>query len=213
VKLSKESGRELLWLGVFGVAFGYLEAAVVVYLRTIFYPEGFVFPLEAITPAILGVEIGREAATLAMLLGPALAIGGSRSVKFARFLYAFGLWDIFFYVGLKCVLGWPGSLMTWDILFLIPLPWTSPVLAPALVAVFFVAAGAYGIVVRDVRTRPWQWLAGAAGGAVIFVTFLWNLGPSTTGGVPTYYPWPLFALGLASILAGFLGAVRSTASR
>ena len=31
---------------VFGIAFGYIEAAVVVYLREIFYTGGFVFPPE-----------------------------------------------------------------------------------------------------------------------------------------------------------------------
>ena len=30
---------------VFSIAFGYIEAAVVVYLREIFHPDGFTFPM------------------------------------------------------------------------------------------------------------------------------------------------------------------------
>src|ERR1700730_17367950 len=79
---------------LFGISFGYLEAAVVVYLRAIYDPirqqlhpgrkPGDLFPL--ITPdeleqagpehaKRLAIEVGREAATLAMLAGIALAAG------------------------------------------------------------------------------------------------------------------------------------------
>jgi hypothetical protein len=200
-------GRELLWLAVFGVAFGYLESAVVVYLRTIAYAGGFSFPLEPIPPLILGTEMGREAATLAMLAAAALAPGGRALLKLARFLFCFGLWDIFYYVGLKTLLGWPPSLFTWDVLFLIPVPWSAPVFAPASVAVFFVAVGAYGIVKRGaVRTRLWQWGVGAAGGLLIFFTFLWNVGPCVRNTAPASYPWILYGLGFAALVAAFAGA-------
>lgn len=201
-------GRELLWLAVFGVAFGYLESAVVVYLRTIAYAGGFSFPLEPIPPLILGTEMGREAATLAMLAAAALAPGGRALLKLARFLFCFGLWDIFYYVGLKTLLGWPPSLFTWDVLFLIPVPWSAPVLAPALVAVYFVAVGAYGVVRRGaVRTRLWQWGAAGAGAALMLATFVWNVGPCVRNTAPASYPWILYGLGFAALVAAFAGAV------
>ncbi len=57
---------------VFGIAFAYIEATVVVYLRTIFHPSGFTFPLTefAISPMwkrLLLTETGREAATLVLI--------------------------------------------------------------------------------------------------------------------------------------------------
>jgi hypothetical protein len=207
-------GRELLWLAVFGVAFGYVEGTVVVYLRTIAYAGGFSFPLEPIPPLILGAEIGREAATLGMLAAAALAPGGRALLKLARFLFCFGLWDVFYYVGLKVLLGWPLSLLTWDVLFLIPVPWSAPVLAPASVAVCFVAVGAYGIIRRgDVRIRRWQ--RGVAGGSMvlILVTFFWNVGPCVSGARPSSYPWPLFGLGLAAWAAVVTAAFLETERR
>ncbi len=207
-------GGELVWLSTFGVAFGYLESAVVVYLRTIAYAGSFSFPLQPIPPLILGTEIGREAATLAMLAAAALAPGGRRLLKLARFVYCFGLWDVFYYVGLKALLGWPPSAFTWDILFLIPVPWSAPVLAPASVAAYFAVVGAYGIIRRgDVKTTAWQAALAAGGAGLIFTTFLWNVGPCIRAEPPATYPWPLFGLGLAALVAAFVAAFIGTQRR
>lgn len=187
-------------MGLFGVAFGYLEGAVVVYLRYILYPDGFVFPLRPIPPILLAVEIGREAATMAMLWGAAWAAGGAGRLKFARFLYAFGLWDIFYYVALYVVLGWPASLLDWDILFLIPIPWLAPVLAPALVAALFVIVGGAGIWRRGAATvKPWQGILTFVGGLAILGTFLKATITGLDRAAPDSYPWAVFALGLAGI--------------
>jgi hypothetical protein len=207
-------GRELLWLGVFAAAFGYLESTVVVYLRTIAYGGDFSFPLRPISPLIMAAEVGREAATIVMLAAPALAPGGRGFLKFARFLYCFGLWDVFYYVGLKALLGWPPSPLTWDILFLIPVPWSAPVLAPASIAVYFVAVGAYGIIRRgDVRTTAWQATLAIGGTVLIFVTFLWNVKPCLDGAPPASYPWLLFGAGFAALAAAFGGAFFETQRR
>ena len=208
-----ESRRELVWLGVFSVAFGYLEAAVVVYLRTIAYPEGFSFPLKTIPPLVLAAEVGREAATLVMLAAVALALGGPRLLRLSRFLFCFGLWDIFYYVGLKALLGWPASLLTWDILFLIPVPWSAPLLAPALVAAFFVGTGGYGVAKRGrVHASGWHWLLGAAGATGILITFVWNAGALGRGGPPGVYPWAIFGAAFAAVVAAFILAVARTRS-
>lgn len=206
--------RELFWLAVFGMAFGYLEGAVVVYLRAIAYADGFAFPLKPIPSLILGAEVGREAATLAMLAAVALVPGGSVFLKLARFLFCFGLWDILYYAGLKMLLDWPASLLTWDVLFLVPVPWSAPVLAPVMVAVYFVVIGAYGIIRRGViRARPWQWAVAGGGAVAILTTFFWNARACVGGGRPAVYPWPLFMVGWAALAAVFAAAMFDTERR
>ncbi len=113
---------------------GFLETAVVIYLRDLLYPEGFAFPLVPIPPSLAITEILREAATLIMLLTIAILSGKSFSQRFAWFIYTFAIWDIFYYVFLKLMIAWPESLITWDILFLIPTTWTGPVISPIIVS-------------------------------------------------------------------------------
>lgn len=128
----RKSTEIFLWVTAFGIAMGFMESAVVVYLREIYYPEGFTFPLKAIDQPIGTTEFIREAATIIMLLSIGFIAGRKPPEKFAYFIYTFAVWDIFYYVFLKVLLGWPESLLTWDILFLIPLTWVGPVLAPIL---------------------------------------------------------------------------------
>ena len=89
----------------------------------------------------LAIEIGREAATIAMLAAIALVCARNAGQWAAAFVMAFGVWDITFYLFLKVLLEWPASMFTWDILFLVPVPWVGPVLAPVLVSVAMIAAG------------------------------------------------------------------------
>ena len=116
---------------VFSIAFGYIEASVVVYLREIFYPQGFTFPIvffevEPLWRRLLLTEIGREASTIVLILIGAWLFGKNRRQRFAYFLIIFAVWDIFYYVWLKVLLGWPATVMEWDILFLIPVAWAAP---------------------------------------------------------------------------------------
>jgi hypothetical protein len=126
--------RTLFWLTFFSIAMGYLETSVVVYLRKLYYPNGFGFPLVAVSPDIAITEFWREAATIIMLAGAGIMAGKNPMQRFVFFLYSFAIWDIFYYVFLYVLLGWPQSLLTWDILFLIPVPWVGPVLCPVLVS-------------------------------------------------------------------------------
>lgn len=126
--------KQLLWLTFFSIAMGLLEAAVVIYLRYLYYPDGFRFPLTLMAENVVITELLREVATLIMLVGVAVLAGRTAHQRFAFFLIAFGVWDIFYYVFLKLLLGWPESLLTWDILFLLPVPWVGPVLTPCLVS-------------------------------------------------------------------------------
>lgn len=117
---------------MFAVAMGYLESAVVVYLRELYYPEGFDFPLKAMSRDVAVTELYREAATLIMILAVSVLAAKIWLHRFAWFLIVFGAWDITYYLFLKILLGWPESLRTTDILFLLPIMWTGPVIAPVI---------------------------------------------------------------------------------
>ncbi len=216
--------KRALLLSVFALAMGYLESAVVVYLRQIYYPGGFAFPLNStiLTPVLL-VESGREAATLVMLAVVAWLSGRNRLERLSWFLFVFGVWDICYYLGLKALLGWPPSFLTWDILFLIPIPWAAPVLAPILVATLMSAMGLSFIGLdragRFGRLRPFDWAALAVGAGAILLSFLSSYGlavlrlglghqpgirDSLAALVPVSYPWWLLLLGLAAVIVAFL---------
>ena len=166
-------GRPRIALLLYAVAFGYLEAAVVVYLRAIYYPEGFSFPLKPMEPGILGVEIGREAATIAMIFAIAWAAARSRWQTLIGFALVFGVWDITYYVGLKILLDWPASLAELDVLFLIPTVWIGPVWAPSLIALPMSAAAwalwpmDYGVI----APRRWEWSLVVVGCCMLLATF------------------------------------------
>jgi hypothetical protein len=110
-------------LVLFSIAMGLLEAVVVVYLRMLFYPEGFAFPLKVMPDKVYLVEIAREAATLIMLASVSAAAGRKHYERLAYFLLTFAVWDIFYYVFLKVFLNWPATLLDWELLFLIPVTW------------------------------------------------------------------------------------------
>lgn len=124
----------LIVVTAFAIAMGFLESAVVVYLREILYPGGFEFPLAPFPVHLAVTELLREVATLVMLVSIGILAGRRFSTGFAWFIYGFAIWDIFYYVFLWLLLGWPQSLFTWDVLFLIPTTWTGPVLSPVLVS-------------------------------------------------------------------------------
>ncbi len=129
--------RPILALVAFGIAFGYIEAAVVVYLRGLFYTSGFSFPIADFSKMpgarlFVVTEIGREAATLVLLVSSAWLIARDLRGRLAVFLISFAVWDVFYYVWLKVILDWPASLLDWDILFLMPTTWAGPTLAPLI---------------------------------------------------------------------------------
>ena len=198
---------------LWAVAFALVEAAVVVYLRRILHPGGFAFPLQprAYDP-ILGVEIAREAATLVMLALVGWLADRRGWVRFACVMVAFGTWDIFYYLWLRAFLGWPPSLATLDVLFLIPTVWVGPVWAPCLVSLGLVLCG--GAVALRVGTGGRfafgrrGWALALAGGSLIVLSFLWRGPEAARGEMPGPFPWPLFALGMALGLTAFARAWR-----
>jgi len=128
--------RTITILAIYAVAMGLLEAAVVVYLRELYYPQGFsiqsVWGLAVIPQKIMAVEYSREAATIVMLAAVALLAFRETSRRLWAFLFAFSAWDIAYYVFLYIFLGWPPALTTLDVYFLIPFPWIGPVWIPLL---------------------------------------------------------------------------------
>lgn len=167
--------RNILWLSIFAIAMGFLESAVVVYLREIYYPEGFEFPLKIMDGRMALTEVIREAATLVMMATLGVIAGQARLEKFGVFIFAFGIWDIFYYVFLKMLLGWPESLLTWDILFLIPVTWAGPVLAPLITALSMVIFGG-AIIILTGQDKPvgigcTGWTMLIAGSLVIIFSF------------------------------------------
>ena len=133
--------RKILWIVFFSIAMAVVETAIVVYLRKLYYPEGFGFPLKPIDLATFAIELGREVATIVMLCAVGVLAGRCFWERFAYFLIAFGVWDIAYYIWLKVFLNWPASLFDWDILFLLPLPWIGPVIAPCSIAVIMMVVG------------------------------------------------------------------------
>ncbi|MEW6555911.1 MAG: hypothetical protein AB1349_00980 [Elusimicrobiota bacterium] len=129
---------------------GFLESAVVVYLRELYYPAGFhisekvKFPfikfgavneLKPFSKKLILTELAREAATIVMLVTFAILVGDSFVSRVAYFLLAFGIWDIYYYIFLKIILNWPESFTTTDVFFLLPTPWTGPVWLPILCSI------------------------------------------------------------------------------
>ncbi len=205
---------KIVWTSLFAIAFALVEAAVVVYLRGLYYPEGFVFPLKLIAQPHLVVELAREFSTIVMLLAVGVLAGGSRWQKFSYFMIAFGIWDIFYYVWLKVFLSWPQSLTDWDILFLIPIPWIGPVIAPIAISVLMIIAG-WTIIRREeggISFSPpsSSWVLGGIGTAVVLFTFLRDTGATLQGGVPEPFWYWLFGIGAMFYAAALFVAVQKS---
>jgi len=213
--------NKIFFLVLFGIAMGFFEAAVVVYLRQLYYPEGFSFPLKIMALDALSIEYFREVSTLVMLFSLAIIAGKKFHERFAYFLLCFGVWDIFYYVWLKVLLNWPQSLLTWDILFLIPVIWAGPVLAPVLCALTMIVFGSSILSFQQqgyrVRITLLEWILLFLGAWIILVAFLWEYSTIIIQGgylsqiatlatdphfrqiiaehIPTSFNWILFMIG------------------
>jgi hypothetical protein len=201
------------WVAAYAVAMAVVEAAVVVYLRALAPAAGPLAALQTALPQrILAIEVVREAATLVMLLAVAFLAGRSGWQRFLYFALAFGVWDLFYYIGLRVFIGWPPSLLTWDVLFLIPVPWIAPVLAPMVVSVGLIA-GALWLLARQALDGqsglPWtSWAIALAGAALILLSFTLDSRDVLLHGDPPDFRWGLFAGGVGLGVIGLVVGVR-----
>ena len=195
-------------MAIFSIAMAYLEAAVVVYLRMIFYPEGFQFPLKLMPTSTLLIELGREVSTIVMLVIVGFMAGKALLEKFFYFMFCFGMWDIFYYVWLKVMLDWPASLLTGDILFLIPVPWIGPVLAPVVVSLSMIITSIWCIHLQDhgfeLKLHKPIVLLAFLGVFVVFISFIWSSITYSCQQPPNRFLWEVFIsgklLGVGSLL-------------
>jgi len=203
---------------IFSIALAYIESAVVVYLREIFYPAGFTFPLpefgvenSVLWGRLLVTEIGRETASMVLIFSAAVLFGSNLRRRFAFFLLIFSIWDIFYYIWLKVLLSWPGSVMDWDVLFLIPVPWACPVLAPLLVSAVMLCFSCI-IFYRDhigkpVKTSAWDWLGYITAALIIIMSFCIAGRHITKADYAAHFCRPVFLAALAGTVAIFIKAL------
>lgn len=225
----KNLKERIIWLLIFSIAMGLLETAVVVYLRELFYADGFQFPLNTIDNQIIAItELLREVATLIMLIGIGYMFGRNFITRFAGFLFSFAIWDIFYYVFLKMLLNWPESFFTWDVLFLIPVTWVGPVISPIIVSITMILFAAVFIYLDnrfdDVKLNLKDWAIMISAASIILVSFtldnliylintngfenIFNLSQdqlfaAMENYIPTKFNWWIFGVGEIGLL-GFV---------
>jgi hypothetical protein len=193
---------------VFAIAMAWVEAAVVLDLRVMI---NRVDPYQRLPLPDMGpighAELVREVATLTMLGAVGWIAGTTWRGRIGYALTAFGVWDIFYYVFLRLLTGWPKSLLDWDVLFLLPLPWWGPVLAPILISVLMIIGGVLAVQVEGrsqvVWPAPWSIIAGSTGILLALYAFLRDALLTVKGGekalremLPVSFAWPLFAVAL-----------------
>ena len=210
------------WLIVvlYATAMAYVESAVVLYLRTMvghvdpYQPDPVMLP-----EGLVRAEMVREAATLIMLLAVGWLAGRTWRSRLGYTLVAFGVWDILYYVFLVPLSGWPRSLLDWDILFLLPLPWWGPVLAPVSIAVLMVVGGTlvslFDRPERALWPGPWAWGASLFGVALAVYVFMADTIRAAGGGaeairrvLPTQFNWPVFVVAMLLLAAPIVDLCR-----
>ena len=175
ISINLFTNKTLLWITILTVAMGMVESAVVIYLRELYYPEGFKFPLKLTSTNVAMTEVIRGLATMIMLLAIGNLAGKSRHERFAWFIYSFAIWDISYYLFLYLIIGWPLSLSEWDILFLIPILWVGPVWAPLLLSAMMILL-ALSIIYyynqgKKAVLKVHEWILLAAGSLIVIISF------------------------------------------
>jgi len=193
----------------FAVAMAWMEAATVFYIRTL---VDRIEPYQAaplpMHGALGNVELAREAATLVLFAAVGWLAGRTWRQRAGYAAVAFCIWDILYYVFLVPISGWPRTLLDWDILFLIPLPWWGPVLAPVSIAVLMIVWGALAARASDRDaadvTARWTWAPGGIGIVLALGVFMEDAIRVLPGGrdavvqvLPVGFNWPLFSIALA----------------
>jgi len=205
-------GSRIFWVSIYSIAMAYLEAAVVVYLRRVYGIGDLILQIPPFDPQIAAIELGREVATLVMLISIGWIAGIRLQSQIGFAIFSFGLWDIFYYVWLRIMIGWPHNVLDPDLLFLLPLPWWGPVLSPVLIAALM-AAGGLIATIKDVKgekihLKPVFWVCMVIGLVMMLYTFMadaLNALPADSAMLsdlrPSQFNWPVYLVGLG--LAAF----------
>jgi hypothetical protein len=215
------------WAGVvlYAIAMAWVESAVVFYLRSMI---DRIEPYQSDPLPIIGgyasVELPREFATLVMLFAVGFLAGRTWRARIGYAAIAFGVWDIFYYVFLKMMCGWPHSLLDWDILFLLPLPWWGPVLAPVLISLLMILWGTFASQFERTHILAlsnWRvWVLNFAGVALALYIFMSDAIAASHRGLdairtvlPDDFNWPLFCVALMLMSAPVMQTGRRLLTR
>ena len=217
--------KQWIVVGVYAAAMAWVEAAVVYYLRTM---VDRIEPFQANPLPLIGglgrAELVREAATMVMLATVGVLAGRDWKSRLGFSAIAFGIWDIFYYIFLWVMCGWPHSLLDWDLLFLLPLPWWGPVWAPVSIAALMIL---WGTLAASWKVPPLpRWHAGVAwslnigGVAIALLVFMADTLRAAGQGVnvirttlPSGFNWPLFLFALVLMAAPVLQVLWWSARR
>lgn len=208
--------KNLILVGIFAVAMAYLESSVVVYLRALYGIEDLVRDTPLTADIFTGIEIGREAATLIMLVIIGLLSGNTWQKKNGYSIFAFAIWDIFYYIWLYVFIQWPKSLFEWDILFLIPLPWWGPVITPIIISIFLIIISYLLIIDAKFKVNSLDWIIFCLSIITILYTFMEDsiktllFGTGSINEVkPTDFNWILFFIAYISMIITSIKVVYS----
>jgi hypothetical protein len=205
---------------VFAIAMAWVESAVVFYLRTMI---DRIEPYQANPLPVFGglakAELSREFATLVMLFTVGMLAGKNWRGRLGYAAIAFGTWDVFYYIFLKVISAWPNSLLDWDILFLLPLPWWGPVLAPVSIALLMILWGTVASQVEQPRqpliSSAIPWTFNFVGIVLALYVFMADALRVATKGetalrtlLPTNFNWALFGVALVLMAAPFVSELR-----
>jgi len=204
--------KKIWWVGLFAIAMAYVESTVVVYIRRIYGISDLLLDIPSFDPVLAPIEVGRELATLIMLLAVGFAVGKSLQSRLSFTFIIFGVWDIFYYIWLRLFIGWPNSLFSQDILFLIPLPWWGPIIAPVLIACLMVVGGILAVISEDngcrIMLSAFDWTTLIPGVLIMLYSFMEDAISIIPADVetlaqlrPTSFNWPIYILGL--VITGY----------
>jgi hypothetical protein len=198
-------------IACYAVAMAAVESAVVVYLRALQSGAAPASVLQyALPDRLILIEVGREAATLVMILTVAALAARTMREAFLYSALVFGVWDIFYYIWLWVFIGWPPSLFTWDILFLIPVPWLGPVIAPIIVS-FCLVVGSLWLLARPSLGLPrLAWGLVILGAVFILLSFTADYRYALARTDPPRFRWELFGAGIVVAVVGAIWGSRGS---
>jgi hypothetical protein len=207
--------RKLWWVGLFAIAMAYVESATVVYIRRIYGISDLMLEIPPFYPVIASIEEVREMSKLVMLMAVGWAVGKTFQSRLGFTLFTFGLWDIFYYLWLKLLIGWPNSFLATDILFLIPLPWWGPVIAPVLIACLMVISGITLILRAEgghlIKPKTHEIVLFSGGILLLLYSFMQDAlhalpaeAEELSALRPNPFPWLIYAIGFSIVIFGIV---------